>query len=152
MLFKINNYLLVNYKPSSPGHDNKLPERKYIMAKRVMERDWDKRTITILGKVYDYTGLSPVMKDLAGFLGFGTKLVDNLAGMKAYSQEEKLKKVDKVYASLMKGEWRVPGTGEKITAKVEREKIFAAFEKATKEQKKVMRLCLKGQYEFPADK
>ena len=68
----------------------------YIMASRTMERDWEKRIVTILGKEYDYGKLSPEMKDMAGFLGFGTKLVDNLAGMKAYTSEEKLKKVEKL--------------------------------------------------------
>lgn len=87
------------------------------MAKRTMERDWEKRTITILGKEYDYNLLPDKMKDMAGFLGFGTKLVDNLAGMKAYSSEEKLEKVDKVFDSLMKNEWRVPGEGKQSMKK-----------------------------------
>ena len=97
------------------------------MAKRTMERDWEKRTITLLGKVYDYSKLSPEMKDMAGFLGFGTKLVDNLAGMKAYSKEEKLKKVDKVYSALLKGEWRIPGEGVQTMKK----KLAEAEAKAT---------------------
>ena len=122
------------------------------MASRTMKRDWEGKTITILGKVYDYESLPQKMKDMAGFLGFGTKLVDNLAGMKAYTSEEKLEKVDKVYESLLKNEWRVPGTGGKTSAKAEREKIFEAFAKADKEQQKVMRMCLAGQYEFPEDK
>lgn len=87
------------------------------MAKRTMERDWEKRTITILGKTYDYNELRPEMRDMCGFLGFGTKLVDNLAGMKAYSPEEKLEKVDKVFNSLMKNEWRVPGEGKQTMKK-----------------------------------
>lgn len=122
------------------------------MAKRTMERDWKEQTVTILGKVYDYKKLSQEMKDMAGFLGFGTKLVDNLAGMKAYTSEEKLEKVSKVYDNLLQGNWRIPGEGGKTSAKAEREKIFAAFEVATKEQKKVMRQCLARQYEFPEDK
>lgn len=81
------------------------------MAERTMQRDWEKRTVTILGKTYDYGKLSPEMKDIAGFLGFGTKLVDNLAGMKAYNTKEKLAKVDKVYENLLAGNWRVPGEG-----------------------------------------
>ena len=94
------------------------------MAKRTMERDWTEQTVTILGKVYDYKKLSQEMKEMAGFLGFGTKLVDNLAGMKAYSPEEKLEKVSKVYDNLLQGNWRVPGEGGKTSAKAEREKIW----------------------------
>jgi hypothetical protein len=119
------------------------------MAKRVMERNWESKVITILGVKYDYGELSSEMKDMCGFLGFGTKLVDNLAGMKAYTLEEKIAKVDKVWDSLLKNEWRVPGTG-KTSAKAEREKIFKAYEEATPEYQAVMRKCLKGQgYVFP---
>lgn len=119
------------------------------MAKRTMERDWEKRIVTILGKDYDYNKLSPEMKDMAGFLGFGTKLVDNLAGMKAYTSEEKTAKVDKVFNSLLKNEWRVPGEG-KTSAKAEREKVMKAYEEASDSDKAVMRKCLIGQgYNFP---
>ena len=97
------------------------------MATRVMERNWEKQTITILGKVYDYKTLTPEMKDMCGFLGFGTKLVDNLAGMKAYSPEEKLEKVSKVYSALLKGEWRIPGEGVQTMKK----KLAEAEAKAT---------------------
>lgn len=97
------------------------------MASRTMERDWEKRTITILGKDYDYKQLPEKMKDMAGFLGFGTKLVDNLAGMKDYSREEKLKKVDKVFGSLLKNEWRIPGDGKQSMKK----KLDAAKATAT---------------------
>lgn len=120
------------------------------MAKRTMERDWKEQTITILGKVYDYKALSAEMKDLAGFLGFGTKLVDNLAGMKAYSSEEKLEKVDKVYGALLQGNWRTPGEG-KTSAKAEREKIFNAFAAASKADKVVLRKAFAGQYDFPTE-
>jgi uncharacterized membrane protein len=82
-----------------------------------MERDWEKRTITILGKEYNYNKLETEMQNMCGFLGFGTKLVDNLAGMKAYSSEEKLEKVDKVFDNLVKGEWRVPGEGKQTMKK-----------------------------------
>ena len=105
------------------------------MAKRTMERNWEEQTITILGKVYNYKELSPQIKDSAGFLGFGTKLVDNLAGMKAYSQEEKLKKVDAVYESLLKGNWRVPGSGKESFKK----KLASAVEKATPEELAMMK-------------
>ena len=105
------------------------------MAKRTMERNWGKGTITILGKEYDYTGLSPEMKDMCGFLGFGTKLVDNLAGMKAYSTEEKLEKVDKVFNSLMNGEWRVPGEGKQTAKK----RMESAKEKATPAELEVLK-------------
>lgn len=105
------------------------------MAKRTMERDWEKRIITILGKEYDYTGLSPEMKDMAGFLGFGTKLVDNLAGMKAYSNEEKLEKVDKVFNSLLKNEWRVPGEGKQSMKK----KLDEAKAKASNSELEVLK-------------
>lgn len=119
------------------------------MAKRTMERDWEKRTVTILGKTYDYGKLSPEMKDMAGFLGFGTKLVDNLAGMKAYTSEEKTERVGKVYDNLLAGNWRVPGEGGKTSAKAERAKVVEAYEKASKADKAVMRRCLAGQgYEF----
>ena len=122
------------------------------MAKRTMERDWKEQTVTILGKVYDYKKLSPEMKDMAGFLGFGTKLVDNLAGMKAYTSEEKTEKVSKVYNNLLAGNWRVPGEG-KTSAKAERAKVMEAYEKASKTDKAVMRKCLAGQgYEFPESK
>lgn len=87
------------------------------MAKRTMERNWEEQTITILEREYDYAILSPKMKDMCGFLGFGTKLVDVLAGMKAYSIEEKREKVDKVFDSLLKDEWRVPGQGRQNTKK-----------------------------------
>lgn len=121
------------------------------MATRVMERDWKEQTLTILGKVYDYKVLSAEMKDMAGFLGFGTKLVDNLAGMKAYSQEEKLKKVDKVYDALLQDNWRTPGEGNSLSGKKEREKIFAAYAQASKAQQKIIQEVLKGQYEFPVE-
>lgn len=104
------------------------------MASRTMERDWEKRIVTILGKKYDYGKLSPEMKDMAGFLGFGTKLVDNLAGMKAYTSEEKLKKVDKVYESLLKGSWRIPGEGGVGMKK----KMLEAKAKATPAELKVL--------------
>ena len=100
-----------------------------------MERDWEKKTVTILGKVYDYKKLSPEMKDMAGFLGFGTKLVDNLAGMKAYSPEEKLEKVSKVYDSLLAGNWRVPGEGIQTMKK----KMDNAREKATPTELEVLK-------------
>ena len=104
------------------------------MATRTMERDWKEQTITILGKVYDYKKLSPEMKDMAGFLGFGTKLVDNLAGMKAYTSEEKTEKVDKVYNSLLQGNWRAPGEGGQSMKK----KLTEAKEKATSAELKVL--------------
>ena len=104
------------------------------MATRTMERDWKEQTITILGKVYDYKKLSPEMKDMAGFLGFGTKLVDNLAGMKAYTSEEKIGKVDKVYDSLLAGNWRVPGEGVQTMKK----KLGEAKAKATPAELKVL--------------
>lgn len=104
------------------------------MAERTMTRDWKERTITILGKVYDYNKLSPEMKDMAGFLGFGTKLVDNLAGMKAYTSEEKTEKVDKVYDSLLAGNWRVPGEGVQSMKK----KLTEAKGKATPAELKVL--------------
>ena len=107
----------------------------YTMASRTMTRDWEGKTITILGKVYDYESLPQKMKDMAGFLGFGTKLVDNLAGMKAYTSEEKLEKVDKVYESLLKNEWRVPGTGNQGMKK----KLTDAKEKATPAELKVLK-------------
>lgn len=100
------------------------------MSKRTMERDWELQTITILGKVYEYGKLSPEMKDMAGFLGFGTKLVDNLAGMKAYSQEEKLERVDKVFDALLQGNWRIPGEGKQAVKKI----LADAKEKATPEE------------------
>ena len=128
------------------------PRKEYIMAKRTMERSWEEQTITILGKVYDYKELPPKMKHMCGFLGFGTKLVDNLAGMKAYSVEEKAAKVDKVYDNLMKDTWRVPGEGGKSSAKAERLKVMEAFEEANKSDRAVMRKCLAGQgYEFPEE-
>lgn len=105
------------------------------MAKRTMERNWVKRTITILGKEYDYKLLPEKMKGMAGFLGFGTKLVDNLAGMKAYSSEEKLKKVDRVFNSLMKGEWRVPGESKQTIKK----KMDEAKEKASASELAVLK-------------
>jgi len=104
------------------------------MAKRTMERDWKEQTVTILGKVYDYGVLTPEMKDMCGFLGFGTKLVDNLAGMKAYTPEEKLERVDKVYTALKAGNWRIPGEGVQSMKK----KLEAAKEKATPEELAVM--------------
>ena len=104
------------------------------MAKRTMERDWERKIITILGKEYDYGKLSPEMKDMAGFLGFGTKLVDNLAGMKAYTTREKLVKVDKVYESLLAGNWRVPGEGGVSMKK----KMVEAKAKATPAELKVL--------------
>lgn len=107
----------------------------YNMAKRTMERDWEGQTITILSKVYDYKKLSPEMKDMAGFLGFGTKLVDNLAGMKAYSSEEKLEKVDKVFDSLLKNEWRVPGEGKQTMKK----KMDEAKAKASDKELEVLK-------------
>ena len=122
------------------------------MAKRTMERNWEEQTVTILGKVYDYKKLSPEMKDMCGFLGFGTKLVDNLAGMKAYTQEEKTAKVDKVHDCLKAGNWRVPGEGGQSSAKAERLKVMEAFKKANTSDRAVMRKCLAGQgYEFPAE-
>ena len=118
------------------------------MATRTMERDWERKVITILETEYDYNKLSPEMKDMAGFLGFGTKLVDNLAGMKAYTSEEKTKKVDKVYDNLLAGNWRVPGEGG-TSAKAERTKIMEAYKNASKADRKVMEKCLVGQgYDF----
>ena len=105
------------------------------MAKRTMERDWKEQTVTLLGKVYDYKALSAEMKDMAGFLGFGTKLVDNLAGMKAYSQEEKIAKVTSVYNNLLKGNWRVPGEGTQSMKK----KLTSAQEKATPQEMEVLK-------------
>lgn len=105
------------------------------MAKRVMERDWESKVITILGKDYDYKQLSHEMKEMAGFLGLGTKLVDNLAGMKAYTLEEKIAKVDKVWDSLLKNEWRVPGTGNQGMKK----KLTDAKEKATPAELEVLK-------------
>lgn len=105
------------------------------MAKRVMERDWESKVITILGKGYDYNQLTPQMKEMCGFLGLGTKLVDNLAGMKAYSLKEKQEKVDKVWGSLLKGEWRIPGTGNQGMKK----KLTDAKEKATPEELEVLK-------------
>ena len=105
------------------------------MAKRTMERNWEERTVTILGKVYDYKKLSPEMKDMCGFLGFGTKLVDNLAGMKAYSIEEKSAKVDKVHDCLKAGNWRVPGEGGQSMKK----KLGEAQAKATSAELAVLK-------------
>lgn len=105
------------------------------MAKRTMERNWEEKTIKILGKEYDYKTLSADMKDMAGFLGFGTKLVDNLAGMKAYTQEEKLAKVDAVYKALCEDKWRIPGTGVQTAKK----KINEAKEKATPSELEVLK-------------
>ena len=104
------------------------------MATRTMERDWEKRTITILGVEYDYKKLSQDMKDMAGFLGFGTKLVDNLAGMKAYTSGEKTERVDKVYDNLLQGNWRIPGEGVQTMKK----KLNEAKEKATPAELKVL--------------
>ena len=104
------------------------------MATRTMIRDWEKKIITILGKEYNYNKLSPEMKDMAGFLGFGTKLVDNLAGMKAYSPKEKTKKVSKVYDNLLAGNWRVPGEGVQSMKK----KLTEAKKKATPVELKVL--------------
>ena len=123
------------------------------MVERTMTRDWERKIITILGVEYDYDKLSPEMKEMAGFLGFGTKLVDNLAGMKAYTQEEKTKKVDKVYANLLQGNWRIPGEGGKTSAKVERAKIMEAYKNASTADRKVMEKCLIGQgYDFSSIK
>lgn len=122
------------------------------MATRTMTRDWEKRTITILGVVYDYTKLEEDMQNNCGFLGFGTKLVDNLAGMSAYTNKEKTAKVDKVYKSLLAGIWKIPGTGG-ASAKAERAKVMEAYDKASVADKAVMRKCLVGQgYEFPKSK
>ncbi len=119
------------------------------MAERTMTRDWERKVITILGVEYDYGKLSPEMKGMCGFLGFGTKLVDNLAGMKAYTQEEKTLKVDKVYDNLLAGNWRVPGEGGKTSAKVERAKIMEAYKNASTADRKVMEKCLVDQgYDF----
>ena len=104
------------------------------MAERTMTRDWERKIITILGVEYDYNKLSPEMKDMAGFLGFGTKLVDNLAGMKAYTSEEKTLKVDKVYDNLLAGNWRVPGEGVQTMKK----KMTEAKAKATPTELKVL--------------
>lgn len=118
------------------------------MASRTMERNWEKRIVTILGKEYDYGKLNTKMKEMAGFLGFGTKLVDNLAGMKAYTSEEKLKKVDKVYENLLNGNWRIPGEGG-TSAKAERAKVIEAYTNASAADRKVMEKCLVGQgYDF----
>ena len=104
------------------------------MAKRTMERDWEKQVITILGKEYDYTKLPQAMKDKCGFLGYGTKLVDNLAGMKAYTSKEKLEKVDKVNDNLLASTWRVAGEGVQSMKK----KMTEAKEKATPAELKVL--------------
>ncbi len=119
------------------------------MAKRVMERNWEELTITILGKEYDFNTIPQDMKDKCAFLGFGTKLVDNLAGMKAYSSEEKTGKVDKVFNSLLEGNWRVPGEGGSSSAKKEREKIMEAYKNADAENRIALAKCLAGQgYDF----
>jgi len=104
------------------------------MAKKTMTRDWERGTVTILGKDYDYKVLTSEMRDMCGFLGFGTKLVDNLAGMKAYTDAEKVEKVDKVYDSLLQGNWRVPGEGVQSMKK----KLVDAKEKATSAELKVL--------------
>lgn len=122
------------------------------MAKRTMERDWERKVITILGVEYDYKALSAEIQDKCGFLGYGTKLVDRLAGMKAYTDEEKVEAVNKVNGNLLQGQWRQPGEG-KTSAKAERAKVMEAYEKASKADKAVMRKCLTGQgYMFPEDK
>lgn len=119
------------------------------MAKRIMKRNWENQTIILMGKVYDYKKLSPEMKDLAGFLGFGTKLVDNLAGMKAYSEKEKVEKVDRVYEALLQGDWRIPGSGaERASAKAEREKVFNAYGAADKATRTILKKAFKGVYDF----
>lgn len=105
------------------------------MAKRVMERNWKERTLTILGVEYNYNELNDEMKDMCGFLGFGTKLVDTLAGMKAYSPEEKIEKVNKVFESILNGEWRIPGTGKQTMKK----KMDEAKELATPEELEVLK-------------
>ena len=109
--------------------------KEYIMAKRTMVRDWEKKVITILGKEYDYSKLSPEMKDLAGFLGTGTKLVDKLAGMKAYTDQEKSAVVDKTWNNLMEGKWRQPGEGV-VTMK---KKLTEAKSKATPAELEVLK-------------
>lgn len=118
-----------------------------------MERDWERKIITILGTEYDYNKLSPEMKEMAGFLGFGTKLVDNLAGMKAYTQEEKTQKVDKVYTNLLAGNWRVPGIGGGKSGKKVMAEIYAAYQKANTSDRATMEKCLAGQgYDFSSIK
>ncbi len=119
------------------------------MAERTMTRDWERKIITILGVEYDYNKLSQEMKEMAGFLGFGTKLVDNLAGMKAYTQEEKTLKVGKVYDNLLLGNWRVPGEGGGKSGKKVMAEIYAAYQKANKSDRATMEKCLAGQgYDF----
>ena len=105
------------------------------MAARVMERDWEELTITILGKEYDFKRIPQEMKDKCAFLGYGTKLIDNLAGMKAYSSDEKIAKVDKVNNSLLAGNWRIPGEGGTGVKK----KLENAKEKATPEELEVLK-------------
>ena len=104
------------------------------MAKRIMERDWEELTITILGVKYDYDKLSQEIKDKCGFLGYGTKLVDKLAGMKAYTDQEKIAVVNKTNNNLLEGNWRQPGEGV-VTMK---KKLTEAKTKATPAELKVL--------------
>ena len=122
------------------------------MATRTMTRDWERQIITILGVEYDYHKLSAEIQDKCGFLGYGTKLVDRLAGMKAYTDEEKTSAINKINDNLLAENWRQPGVGG-TSAKAERAKVMEAYEKASKADKAVMRKCLAGQgYEFPESK
>ena len=104
------------------------------MAKRTMERDWEKQTITILGVEYDYNKLSAEIQDKCGFLGYGTKLVDRLAGMKAYTDKEKVEAVNKVNDNLLAENWRQPGEGGQSMKK----KLTEARGKATPAELKVL--------------
>ena len=105
------------------------------MAKRTMVRDWERKVITILGVEYDYRKLSSEIQDKCGFLGFGTKLVDRIAGMKAYTDAEKIEAVNKVNDNLLQDKWRQPGEGV-VTMK---KKMVEAKEKATPAELKVLK-------------
>ena len=109
------------------------------MAKRTMVRDWERKVITILGVEYDYTRLNTEMKEKAGFLGFGTKLVDKLAGMTAYTDQEKIAVVNKTWESLLQGNWRQPGEGVAAMNASMKKQMAEAQSKATPAELKVLK-------------
>lgn len=122
-----------------------------MSKKGKITKDWEKGEVEIFGKTYILPKLPLDTFAQCAFHGMCQKLGDTTASMKNYTDSEKSLAIDKVYDSLLAGNWRVPGEGSRATVKAERDKAFSAYAEANAHDQEVMRRCFKKIYEFPKE-